>query len=59
MAMCCGSNTGTCGGDAVSDRPDTSQMNLQPIAALFFGQGWSLGYSGTILASWKASFGNV
>ncbi len=38
-----------------SDRPDTSQMNLQPIAALFFGEGWSVGYSGNILANWKAS----
>jgi hypothetical protein len=35
-------------------RPDTNQMNLQPIAAIFFGQGWSIGYSGNILADWTA-----
>ena len=45
------------GGDP--DRPDTSQLNLQPIATLFFGEGWSVGYSGNILANWKASSGNV
>jgi hypothetical protein len=45
------------GGDP--DRPDTSQLNLQPIAAIFFGDGWSVGYSGNILANWKASSGNV
>ena len=40
-------------GDA--DRADTSQMNLQPFFAWFFGEGWSVGYSGNILANWKAS----
>jgi hypothetical protein len=35
-------------------RLDTNQMNLQPIATLFFGKGWSLGYSGNILANWNA-----
>ena len=40
------------GGDP--GRPDTSQLNLQPIAAIFFGDGWSFGYSGNILADWKA-----
>lgn len=35
-------------------KPDTNQMNLQPIASLFFGDGWSLGYSGNILANWNA-----
>jgi len=40
-------------------RPDTSQLNLQPFANLFFGEGWSMGYSGNILANWKASSGNV
>ena len=35
-------------------RPDTNQMNLQPIASIFFGEGWSLGYSGNILANWNA-----
>ncbi len=41
------------------DRPSTNQMNLQPIAALFFPHGWSVGYSGNILADWKATPGNV
>ena len=40
-------------------RPATSSLNLQPIAALFFEQGWSVGYSGNILANWKATPGNV
>src|SRR6478672_881094 len=35
-------------------RRDTNQMNLQPIAAIFFGEGWSVGYSGNILADWTA-----
>ena len=35
-------------------KPDTNQMNLQPIASLFFADGWSLGYSGNILADWNA-----
>ena len=35
-------------------KPDTNQMNLQPIATLFFGEGWSVGYSGNILADWTA-----
>jgi hypothetical protein len=41
------------------DRPATSALNLQPIAAWFFAPGWNLGYSGNILANWKASSGNV
>src|SRR5262245_25732651 len=41
-----------------SSRPDTSQMNLQPFAAWFFGKGWKVGYSGNILADWKAPSGN-
>ncbi len=36
------------------DRMDTNQMNLQPIAAYFLPNGWSIGYSGNILANWKA-----
>jgi hypothetical protein len=40
-------------------RPNTSSLNVQPIAALFFGDGWDVGYSGNILADWKASPGNV
>jgi hypothetical protein len=39
-------------GDA--SRPNTSQINIQPIAALFFDGGWSVGYSGNITADWKA-----
>lgn len=35
-------------------KPDTNQMNLQPIATIFFGEGWSVGYSGNILANWNA-----
>ena len=35
-------------------RSDTNQMNLQPIATIFFGEGWSIGYSGNILADWTA-----
>ena len=35
-------------------RLDTNQMNLQPIATLFFDEGWSLGYSGNILVNWNA-----
>ena len=36
------------------NRPDTNQMNLQPIAAYFLPDGWSIGYSGNILVNWKA-----
>src|SRR5262249_18391009 len=35
-------------------RPDTNQMNLQPIATLFLEEGWSPGYSGNILVNWNA-----
>lgn len=42
-----------------SSRPDANQMNLQPIGAYFLEDGWSIGYSGNILANWKASSGNV
>jgi hypothetical protein len=37
------------GGDP--DRPETSQLNVQPITALFVGEGWNIGYSGNILAT--------
>jgi len=40
------------GGD--EDRPDTSQMNLLPLIYRYFGKGWSVGYSGSILADFKA-----
>ena len=39
-------------GDA--DRRDTNQMNILPLIYPFFGDGWSVGYSGNILADWKA-----
>jgi hypothetical protein len=42
-------------GDA--DRKDTSQLNLLPLIYRFFGDGWSVGYSGNILADWKARSG--
>ena len=42
-----------------SNRPDTSQLNPQPIATVFFGDGWSVGYSGNILANWKAPAGDI
>ncbi|HEY7318729.1 MAG TPA: hypothetical protein VIE89_14225 [Candidatus Binatia bacterium] len=35
-------------------RRNTNQMNLQPIATIFFGEGWSFGYSGNILADFTA-----
>jgi hypothetical protein len=38
-----------------SDRPATSQLNLQPSGAYFFGDGWNVGYSGNILANGKAA----
>lgn len=34
-------------------RANTSQINIQPIANLFFEGGWNVGYSGNITASWK------
>ncbi len=42
-----------------SGRPNTNSMNFQPIAAFFLPDGWSIGYSGNILANWKADSGNV
>jgi len=42
-----------------ANRPNTSQLNLQPFAAWFFGEGWSLGYSGNILANWMAPSSEV
>jgi hypothetical protein len=43
------------GGD--SDRENTSQINILPLIYRFFGDGWSVGYSGNILADWKAPSG--
>ncbi len=42
-----------------NDRPDTNSMNLQPIASYFLPEGWSIGYSGNILANWKADSDDV
>jgi hypothetical protein len=39
------------------DRESTSQMNLLPLIYYFFEGGWSVGYSGSILADWKADSG--
>jgi hypothetical protein len=36
-------------------REETSGMNLQPIAAYFLRDGWSIGYSGNILANWESN----
>ena len=35
-------------------RPNTNQLNLQPFAGVFVGDGWNIGYSGNILANWRA-----
>jgi hypothetical protein len=40
-------------------RADTNMMNLQPIAAYFLPGGWSIGYSGNILANWEADHENT
>jgi hypothetical protein len=40
-------------------RPSTNLLNLQPIGSLFFRDGWSVGYSGNVLANWNATPGNV
>ena len=45
--------------DGGGSRGSVSQMNFQPIAALFLDKGWSIGYSGNILANFKADGGNV
>ena len=39
-------------------RPNTNQINIQPIANLFFDGGWNVGYSGNILADWEAPSNN-
>jgi hypothetical protein len=41
------------------DRPDTHSMNLQPFFSYFLRDGWSVGYSGNVLANWKADDGDV
>jgi hypothetical protein len=37
-----------------SGNQNVNQMNLQPFAAYFLPDGWSIGYSGNVLANWKA-----
>jgi hypothetical protein len=37
-----------------NSREQTNSMNLQPLAAYFLPDGWSVGYSGNILANFKA-----
>ena len=39
------------------DRKSTSQLSLLPLVYCFFGDGWSVGYSGSILADWEAESG--
>jgi hypothetical protein len=39
------------------DRPPVSQLNLQPFASYFLAEGWSVGYSGNILANWHTDSG--
>ena len=36
------------------NRRDTSQMSILPLIYKYFDDGWSVGYSGNILADWKA-----
>jgi len=36
------------------NRPHTNQMNLQPFTVYFLPGGWKIGYSGNVLANWKA-----
>ena len=40
------------------NREAVHQMNLQPFAAYFLPDGWSIGYSGNILANWQAASSN-
>ena len=36
-----------------SNRKSTNQINILPLAYYFFGDQWSVGYSGNVLADWK------
>lgn len=40
-----------------TDRKSTNQLNVMPLIFHFFGDGWSVGYSGNILADWRAPAG--
>ena len=42
-----------------NSRASVSQMNLQPFFSWFLRDGWSVGYSGNVLANWEASGGDV
>jgi hypothetical protein len=42
-----------------NSRSSVSQMNLQPFASYFLPDGWSVGYSGNVLANWEASGDDV
>jgi hypothetical protein len=44
---------------AGGSRDDVSQMNLQPVASWFLPNAWSIGYSGNVLANFKADGGDV
>jgi len=37
-----------------ADRKHTNQLNILPLVYHFWGDGWSVGYSGNILADWTA-----
>jgi hypothetical protein len=39
-------------------RSATASMNFQPVASYFLRDGWSVGYSGNILADWKNENGS-
>ena len=39
-------------------RDSVAQLNLQPIATYFLPDGWSVGYSGNILANWNNHAGS-
>jgi len=36
------------------NRDSVHQMNLQPVASYFLPDGWGIGYSGNVLANWRA-----
>ena len=41
-----------------NDRKDTNKVSILPLIYRFFGDGWSVGYNGTITADWTASGGD-
>jgi len=42
-----------------NSREQTGQMNLQPVASYFLPDGWSVGYSGNVLANFEAKHDNT